>query len=287
MITRTHEPSIDMQVDVRGLPLRYRQFGEGRLIVLFTGWALDSRLMTYHFEPIFARRQGWRRIYPDMPGMGRTPAADWITSQDDMLTVALELIEAIAPRERPVVVGASWGAYVALGIAYHRARQLDGLMLVVPAVYGDRALRDLPAHQVLVANPDLVATLAADEVQWAEIGVVQSRESLAAFRETIKPALAVADFPFLERVAERYEFSFAAHQLPEPVGAPALILAGRQDSLCGYRDAWPLLERMPRATYAALDRAGHGLEDEQRSLFEALTGEWLDRVEEYAARPAP
>lgn len=36
----------------------------------------------------------------------------------------------------------------------------------------------------------------------------------------------------------------------------------------------------PRASFAVLDRAGHSLHLEQRGLFEALVGEWLDRVEE-------
>jgi pimeloyl-ACP methyl ester carboxylesterase len=63
-------------------------------------------------------------------------------------------------------------------------------------------------------------------------------------------------------------------------GKPTLILVGRQDSVTGYRDAWDLVEHYPRATFAVLDRAGHGLDLEQRGLFEALVGEWLDRVEE-------
>ncbi|MEO5965272.1 MAG: hypothetical protein ABIR11_07385 [Candidatus Limnocylindrales bacterium] len=63
--------------------------------------------------------------------------------------------------------------------------------------------------------------------------------------------------------------------------APALIVAGRQDSIVGYRDGWSILEHLPRATFAVLDRAGHALEREQSALFKALAGEWLDRVEEY------
>jgi pimeloyl-ACP methyl ester carboxylesterase len=276
-----------MQLNVRGIPLHYEESGEGRPVVLFSGWALDARFMAAHYEPIFERRHGWRRIYPDMPGTGQTPGAESIASQDDMLAVALDFLDAVAPGELPALVGASWGAYIALGIAYRRAARLSGLLLAVPVVHGDRSQRDLPAHKVLASDPKLVATLAPDETQWAEIAVVQSRASLTSFRETIKPALACADLPFLERVAERPGFSFAADRLPEPLFAPALILAGRQDSACGYRDAWPLLEGMPRATYVVLDRAGHDLEDVQATLFEALTAEWLDRVEEYSGRSSP
>jgi hypothetical protein len=45
--------------------------------------------------------------------------------------------------------------------------------------------------------------------------------------------------------------------------------------------AWTrLLEHYPRATFAVLDRAGHGLPHEQVGLLTALMGEWLDRVRE-------
>lgn len=40
------------------------------------------------------------------------------------------------------------------------------------------------------------------------------------------------------------------------------------------------LKPYPRMTFAALDRAGHNLQMEQQELFEAMIGEWLDRVEE-------
>jgi pimeloyl-ACP methyl ester carboxylesterase len=58
---------------------------------------------------------------------------------------------------------------------------------------------------------------------------------------------------------------------------------GRQDAAVGYRDQWRLIENYPRGTMAILDRAGHGLAVEQQALFRALVGEWLDRVDEYAA----
>jgi pimeloyl-ACP methyl ester carboxylesterase len=64
-----------------------------------------------------------------------------------------------------------------------------------------------------------------------------------------------------------------------------LILTGRQDASVGYAGAWRLLEHYPRATFAVLDRAGHGLPHEQVELLGALLGEWLDRVGEHRARP--
>jgi pimeloyl-ACP methyl ester carboxylesterase len=71
-------------------------------------------------------------------------------------------------------------------------------------------------------------------------------------------------------------------KLETPFPAPTLIVAGRQDSATGYRDAWEILENFPRGTFVVLDRAGHMLAIEQEDLLHPLVGEWLDRVEEYA-----
>jgi pimeloyl-ACP methyl ester carboxylesterase len=89
------------------------------------------------------------------------------------------------------------------------------------------------------------------------------------------------DQAFLERLSPNYAFSF--ENAAAPIEAPALVIAGRQDAIVGFRDQWRLLGHMPRANFAALDRAGHFLEDEQRDLLHALTTEWLARVEEYVA----
>jgi pimeloyl-ACP methyl ester carboxylesterase len=66
--------------------------------------------------------------------------------------------------------------------------------------------------------------------------------------------------------------------LPQPFLDPVLILTGKQDDRVGYIDAWSLLDRYPRGTFAVLDKAGHDLQIEQPELFEGLVKEWLNRV---------
>lgn len=45
--------------------------------------------------------------------------------------------------------------------------------------------------------------------------------------------------------------------LDSPFENPTLIITGRQDRVTGYQDAWDLIENIPRATIAVLDRASH------------------------------
>lgn len=272
-----------MECRVRNIPVYYEEIGAGRPLLMLHGSHTDHREMLYNIEPLFEQRTGWRRIYPDLPGRGKTPGADWITGEDQMLEVALEFFDAVAPGERFAVAGYSYGGYLARGIVYHRGTQMDGVMLAVPSVQRDRAKSNLPPHQILVHDSEFVSALEEDEQMILQVAVVQSLERLTAFRAAIKPGFAVADHAFIRRVGANPAFSFDVDKLAEPFPAPALILTGRQDSMCGYREAWTLLDNYPRATFAALDRAGHGVSGEQQVLFRALVSEWLDRVEEYSA----
>jgi pimeloyl-ACP methyl ester carboxylesterase len=77
-----------------------------------------------------------------------------------------------------------------------------------------------------------------------------------------------------------YSFSFDVDQLEHPFDRPALIFSGRQDTSVGYMDSLKLVENFSRGTFAILDRAGHGLEVEQETVFNCLVNELLNRVEE-------
>jgi pimeloyl-ACP methyl ester carboxylesterase len=107
-------------------------------------------------------------------------------------------------------------------------------------------------------------------------------------REAVLPAIAAADTAFLSPIRAdktRYRLrDFSVDALPS-FDRPSLILTGRLDASVGYRDAWRLMPHMPRATFATLDRAEHGLPIDQQPLFAALVGDWLDRLAETAAHP--
>lgn len=272
-----------MECKLDNITVHYEMFGEGRPIVMLHGWPLDHRHMVSDMEPLFRGRGGWRRIYPDLPGMGKTSGADWITHQDQMLEIVLGFIDAVIPKQRFVAAGNSYGGYVARGLVYRKADLMDGVFIMVPVIVADGAKRTLPPRVTLVEDAALMAELAPDEVEAHKgITVVQSRQMVDFFRSDIIPAVEAADQKFLNKLSENYAFSFDVDALQEPFDKPALLLMGRQDSVCGYRDAWSIFENYPRGTFVVLDRAGHVLGVEQRELFNALANEWLDRVEESA-----
>jgi len=253
-----------MQCVLDTATIDWEEHGQGRPIVFLHGWTMNRRLEIADYEPIFAGRSGWRRIYPDLPGMGRS-VAHAIDAQDDMLATLLAFIERVLPGERFVLAGTSLGAYLARGIAARLRPRVGGLLLRVPCIVPDTARRTLPPADVTAQMPGYVA--AAEP----------------KMRELVEPAIA-ASAPFVPEMRldpKRYAFSFDLAAAEKSFAGPVLIIAGRQDTTVGYRDAWDILESYPRATFAVLDRADHVWPVEQPNLLAALVDDWLTRIAKF------
>jgi pimeloyl-ACP methyl ester carboxylesterase len=281
--------SVRATATVNSVPVHYTQHGsgDGAPVLALHGAGVDHRELMGALEPLFADRPGYRRIYPDLPGMGRTPAPDTLTSNDDVLEVLLGLVDAVIGERALLLVGQSYGGYLARAIANRRPSQVAGLALV--CAVGEAAGQDerperLVLHTAADLDPD--ATLGpAMAAEFRDYLVVQTPATLRRFQETVVPGAALVDQAALERIFQRWDLGTAPEQGPAYAN-PTLILAGRQDATAGYAGLWRLLEHYPRATFAVLDRAGHGLLHEQVGLATALLAEWLDRVREHRATTA-
>lgn len=246
--------------------------GDGPPVLLVHGFGLDHRFMTPLDATIAAA--GRRRVYVDLPGMGRSadvPAA----SSDDVLDALAEHVTTSLGAEPFAVVGSSYGGLMARGLAARLGEQVTGIALLCPVVGAD--VRDVPPPHVAVADPDLLATLDPGEAaEYAFMAVVQSPATWALFRDHVLPGMRAADAATLDAVRSRYALS------DDPDAGtfdrPALVVTGRHDHVVGYRDAMDLLTQYPRATFALLDDAGHNAVLEQPAVVAALIAQWLERV---------
>lgn len=272
-----------MECSLENISVHYEVFGEGRPIILLPGWGMNIPLIAHDTEPYFQQREGWKRIYIDPPGHGKTPGKDWITNQDKILEVILACIDKLTAGQRFSMIGVSLGAYLARGVILNRAEFVDGIAMIVPIIIAEDEKRTVPPYKVLVEDRTISAELAPEEVGRLDMSVVHSRKWLDYLRTSPQvPEHENGDFEFLGKIREqpeKYAFSFDVDNVSEPFPGPSLIITGRQDAMAGYRDAWKILENYPRATYVVLDRAGHFLED-SNDLVHMLINNWLDRVEE-------
>jgi pimeloyl-ACP methyl ester carboxylesterase len=255
-----------MECAVGGVAVHYEEHGEGAPILVLHGAGVDHREAVACFEPGLVAIGGFRRIYPDLPGMGRTPAPAFLHSANDVLDLLLSFVDEVARSADILVVGHSAGAYYAQGIAGRRPERVSGLALVCPLLAG---LHDVPEHQPVVAQDDL------GDIEFRGYFVVQTPEMLDRYERFVAPAIPHVDQAAMKRIGERWELD--ATEAPGYQG-PTLVVAGRQDSTVGYAAAVDLLDRYPRATLAVVDGAGHALPHEKLRLLTSLLEDWLART---------
>ena len=269
-----------MRCTVKDIPIYYEIHGSGKPLLLIHGFTPDHRLMSGCFEPLFTVDSGWQRIYLDLPGMGKTPAPDWLTSTDQMLEIVQAFIRQVVKDEPYALTGESYGGYLTRGLLAKDARPIQGVMLLCPAVYADSSRRHVPAHQVMIREAGVMDGLTPDEQNSFDANcVVQTFDVWQKMKRDISCGVDIADRQALERLSKQYAFEDEIILDEVRFDGPALFLVGRQDSVVGYADAMSLLPHFPHATYAVLDYAGHNLQIEQPDVFNALTLEWLLRVE--------
>ncbi|MES5893043.1 MULTISPECIES: alpha/beta hydrolase [Bacillus cereus group] len=262
---------------IKDAEIYYEIVGEGKPVIIIHGCAPDHRLMKRCMESVFQKYEGYQRIYIDLPGMGKSNAPDWINSSDRIVEVLITFIEEIISAEEFLLVGESYGGYLARGILSKMFERVNGLLLVCPVVVAQTGKRLLPDKQVIVRDEEFLKTLTSTErEEFCELAVVANEYTYKRFKEEIKPGLDVANNEFIERLQKNYSLTLDFHR--KKYEKPVLLLAGRQDISVGYQDIVRIIEDYPRATLAVLDMAGHNLQIEQPDLFESLVWEWIRRT---------
>lgn len=248
-----------------GAVLHHVEHGIGRPVLVLHGAGVDHRESEACFEPAFARVPGLRRIYPDLPGMGRSSASETLCSADDVVDVLLDFADEVTGGAEFLVAGHSAGAQYARAMADRRPAQVSGLALICPLLPG---ARDIPLHRAVVADDHL------GNEDFRGYFVVQTPEMLARYERFVAPAAALVDGAAMARISERWQVT--AYTGP-PYPGPTLVVAGRLDSTVGYASATDLLDAHPHASLAVLDGAGHALPHEQPQVLRALLQEWVSR----------
>ena len=148
---REHPPT-GRFVTVDGVRLHYIEKGEGPPVVLLHGNVVTAEdFRTSGVLDLLAKRH--RVIAFDRPGFGyseRPHGSAWSArTQANLLRSALDVLDI----SRPVVLGHSWGAAVALAMALNHPDDVRGLVLLsgyyYPSLRADVLLSSLPAIPIL------------------------------------------------------------------------------------------------------------------------------------------
>ncbi|MEU5781669.1 alpha/beta fold hydrolase [Micromonospora lupini] len=247
----------------------------GPEVVCLPMFGMTRAATTTAFGPALAGAD-LRETYLDLPGHGDTPATCPPTSQALLDTVCAWLDHHV---DAPVLLaGASYGAYLAAGIARQRPDLVRGLLLVCPGITIAPASRTLPEHRPPPGPAGWLDDAPTDLRTHLDTALGHRTPTVVA---TVLAALrsgGPGDDTFQQTLRTSPGYALPDETTDTPYDGPVSVLTGRQDHIVGYADQFHAMRRYPRGTYTVLDEAGHYLPYEQPALLRTHTQDWLRRA---------
>ena len=216
----------------------------------------DHRMWRHQIAPL--RAAGWRTLALDPPGQGRSPGPGRGFTMDECAQAAVQVLDATGVRAPAVLLGTSWGGFVAPRIAMLAPKRLSAMALTnTSAERGTpfertkaMLLTKLLAAGALdkVTARMIVSGLLAPETQRREPELADdlAEQFLAwdrrRFITTVRSVLVDRD-PVLD-------------ELPE-LKVPALILSGREDRTLPSFHSQRMAQKLPDARHVEVSGAAH------------------------------
>lgn len=238
------------RIDIDGISIEALVQGKGRPLLFLHG--VDYFAQQIPFLDRLAEQ--FQVIAPRHPGFGATARPAWMRTVGDIAYLYLDLIDRLA-LDDVILVGSSFGGWVALEMAVRSTARLSGVVLIdtLGLKFGGRDEVEITDIHTLSAA-DVVAHNFADPANapnYAETGDM-ALEEVARDREA---AVLYGWRPFMHNPGLR-------HWLHR-VTVPSLVVWGEQDRIVKPAYGAHLTQRLRRATFAPIPAAGHYPQIEQ------------------------
>jgi pimeloyl-ACP methyl ester carboxylesterase len=254
--------------------LAYRESGSGPPVVLLHAFPLSAAMWEHQYGPLGGVS---RLITPDLPGFGRSPAAQREPSVDLMADEVKGLLAQLG-LDAVVLGGLSMGGYVTMAFLRRHPERVRAIVLADTKAGADteaaRANRERIAEAIL-ADGDTAAL--AEELLPTLVGetTLQSRPGVV---ELVRSDICASE-PTAVAWAQR---AMAAR--PDSVDTlrkarlPALVIVGEEDVLTPAAEAEAMASVLPHAELVRIPRAGHLSALEHPTAFNDAIMSWLSNL---------
>jgi len=235
-------------VQIKNVDLELNEQGSGApLLFLHPGHPLGRFAED---EPVLsALAKSFRVIAPTHPGFGTDAAPDWMTNVDDLAYFYLDLLGALDLKD-VVLVGSSFGGWIAAEIAVKSTARLSQLVLANPLgiKIGDRETRDF-VDIYAIFDKEIAELAYAD----ASLGIPDipslSDETLFHMARSREATARYGWSPFLHNP----KLKSRLHR----IDIPTLVLYGEADRITrkGFCSAYA--DCIPGAKFMPMKGAGH------------------------------
>ncbi len=266
-----------MKIEVSKANMNYEFIGDGIPVLLIHGFSLDNNVMKGAYEPLFSKLDGFKRIYVDLPAMGESVETEGLKSSEDILDCLIDFADKVIGNEKFIVIGQSYGGYLAQGIVSSIPEKTLGLGLLCPLVVADSDKRDLPEHKLMIDDRKNINYEDKEEFEeFLDFAVVGNQTTYNRYRADVLIGLNKATSEILEVIREdNYELSPEPYETINCYNKSSLVLVAKQDGTVGYKDVMKLDSKISNLSISMINGAGHALQYEQEITFNDLTLNWL------------
>ncbi|HWB48511.1 MAG TPA: alpha/beta hydrolase [Stellaceae bacterium] len=238
------------RIDVDGISIEALIRGEGRPLLFLHGIDYFAEQVPF----LYRLAEHFRVIAPRHPGFGATARPAWMRSVADIAYLYLDLLDRLA-LDDAILVGSSFGGWVALETAVRSSARLGGLVLIdtLGLKFGGRDEVEITDIYALSAA-EVVAHNFADPARAPNYTEYDDAalEEVARDREA---AVLYGWRPFMHNPGLR-------HWLHR-VKVPSLVIWGERDRIVKPAYGAHLTQRLQNATFAPIADAGHYPQIEQ------------------------
>jgi pimeloyl-ACP methyl ester carboxylesterase len=273
------------RVQVGDIDMAYKQFGQGKPILLISGigqtkeaWEpslLSNLAATNHTVIVFDNR-----------GMGETTVGTKPFSIEQFANDTAGLIDALQI-EKADVFGASLGSFVAQELSLNYPEKVDRLILSAGYCGGNETV--YPSGQaaeslMTLASPEVLQNMTAEEQAMVLAQIMFPPEWLEQHPEILNTAIIqlAPSRSATPEIIQQQGFASATwkgscDRLPN-ITQPTLLIVGDQDVLLPAANAVMMAQRIPNSWLVIIQGTGHGMAWQVPNEFSAIVQTFLQTV---------
>ena len=261
-------------ITVNGVTLALEDRGEGRAILFIHGYPLDKRIWQDQVNGL----QGWRRIAPDLRGLGKSDAPDLGYSMATYAADLSALLDALGVRQ-VVLCGLSMGGYVAFELLRSHRERVVGLVLISTKAEADSAEGRKARDQAAGVARERGAGAIADSMLPRLLAAESQKDS--ALVAEVRSMMSAAPVPgIVGALAAMRDRPDSTALLGTLTDLPTLVIAGESDQLIPLADVTRMHDALPHSMLKVIPGAGHLAPMEQPSLVTQTLQEFLGSLPE-------
>jgi 3-oxoadipate enol-lactonase len=237
---------------VNGVTLAVEVRGDGPVVLFVHGYPFDRSIWSHQVAAL----DGYRRIAPDLRGMGASDAPDLGYSMEIYAADLAALLDVLAVEE-VVLCGLSMGGYIAFECLRRWRQRVRGLVLMDTRAEADTAEGRKARDGAAALARDRGAEAVTESLLPQVLGR-STRTGASITVERVRGMMSSTPVPGLVgALAAMRDRPDSSPLLPELAGIPTLVVVGEEDELTPPDTARGLADRIPGARLVTISGSGH------------------------------